>query len=195
MFIPFVTTKGERSGTGLGLAVVYGIIAGHHGFIDVKSAVGQGTTFEIFLPRTERKEAEKPEKAGPSVLPQGRGRILVVDDEPQVREVISRILTACGYAVVLAENGREALSRFAQGGEIDLVLLDMVMPDMGGRECLARLRKADPKARVLIATGYTADGSAQELLREGALAIVEKPLDLAALTEKIGGILEGSGAC
>ena len=194
MYIPFVTTKGERSGTGLGLAVVYGIVASHHGFIEVKSVVGQGTTFEIFLPRTERKDAEKPGPAGPPTLPRGRGRILVVDDEPQVREVISRILTSCGYVVILAENGREALSRFAESGGIDLVLLDMIMPDMGGRECLARLRTADPNARVLIATGYTSDGSAQELLNEGALAIVEKPLDLTALTEKIGGILGGDAA-
>jgi CheY-like chemotaxis protein len=96
--------------------------------------------------------------------------------------------------VILAENGREALSRFAESGGIDLVLLDMIMPDMGGRECLARLRKVDPNARVLIATGYTSDGSAQELLREGALAIVEKPLDLQALTERIGGILDGASA-
>ena len=95
----------------------------------------------------------------------------------------------------MAENGREALARFAESGGIDLVLLDMIMPDMGGRECLARLRAADPNARVLIATGYTSDGSAQELLNEGALAIVEKPLDLTALTEKIGGILGGVGAC
>jgi PAS domain S-box-containing protein len=195
MFIPFVTTKGERSGTGLGLAVVYGIVANHHGFIDVKSVVGEGTAFEIFLPRTERKDVEKPGRTAPSTLPRGRGRILVVDDEPQVRGVISRILTACGYTVILAENGQEALSRFSESGGIDLVLLDMIMPDMGGRECLARLRKADPNARVLIATGYTSDGSAQELLREGALAIIEKPLDLTALAEKIGGILGGAGAC
>ena len=189
MFIPFVTTKGEQSGTGLGLAVVYGIVASHHGFIDVKSVVNEGTTFEIFLPRTERRDAEKPGKAVPLKLPQGRGKILVVDDEPQVREVISRILTAYGYEVILAENGREALTRFAESPGIDLVLLDMIMPDMGGRECLARLRTADPNARVLIATGYTSDGSAQELLREGALAIVEKPFDLTAITEKISGIL------
>jgi PleD family two-component response regulator len=119
MFIPFVTTKGARSGTGLGLAVVYGIVASHHGFIEVRSVVGEGTTFEIFLPRTERTDVEKPEKAATSTLPQGRGRILVVDDEPQVREVIARTLTACGYEVILAENGRQALSRFAESGGID----------------------------------------------------------------------------
>jgi two-component system cell cycle sensor histidine kinase/response regulator CckA len=195
MFIPFVTTKGARSGTGLGLAVVYGIVATHRGFIDVKSVVGGGTTFEIFLPMTERKDDKQPEKAVTSTLPEGRGTILVVDDEPQVREVISRVLQACGYVVLLAENGRDAISRFTDSGRIDLVLLDMVMPDMGGRECLARLRETDPNVRVLVATGYTTDGSAQELLREGALAIVEKPLDLTALTHKINSILGSARAC
>ncbi len=180
LFIPFVTTKGARSGTGLGLAVVYGIVANHQGFIDVRSEVGKGSTFEVFLPMTERREETAEEKVPAPTLAHGQGTILVVDDEPQVREVISRVLASCGYTVITADDGREALLRFGDGSAIDLVILDMVMPGMGGRECLARLREADAAVRVIIATGYTSDGSAQELLGEGALALVEKPLDISS---------------
>jgi two-component system cell cycle sensor histidine kinase/response regulator CckA len=193
MFIPFVTTKGARSGTGLGLAVVYGIVANHQGFTDVQSEVGKGSTFEIFLPMTERQEeaaGETPVEDLPApALVRGQGRILVVDDEPQVREVISRVLASCGYTVITAEEGREALERFGDGSGIDLVVLDMVMPGMGGRECLARLRQANAAVRVVIATGYTSDGSAQELLGEGALAIVEKPLDISSFAGLVQTIL------
>ena len=190
LFIPFVTTKGDRSGTGLGLAVVYGIVTGHKGFIDVHSEVGRGTSFAIFLPLSEGTETEQ--KPGPAAdLAKGHGTILVVDDEPQVREVMCRVLTACGYAVVPASNGREALARYAQSDEIDLVILDVVMPGMSGRECLARLLEANPRARVIIATGHTSDGSAEALLAEGALGIVEKPLEIAVLAQKVRDALAG----
>ncbi len=189
LFIPFVTTKGARRGTGLGLAVVYGIVASHQGFTDVQSEPGKGSTFQIFLPMTERREESPVENAPAPALVHGQGKILVVDDEPQVREVISRVLVSCGYTVLTAEDGRDALVRFGDGSGIDLVVLDMVMPEMGGRECLARLRKANAAVRVVIATGYTSDGSAQELLGEGALAIVEKPLDIAAFAGIVQTIL------
>jgi two-component system cell cycle sensor histidine kinase/response regulator CckA len=189
LFIPFVTTKGARSGTGLGLAVVYGIVVSHRGFIDVQSEVGKGSTFEIFLPVTERQgEAPVEDAPAPSLAP-GQGTILVVDDEPQVRDVLSRVLASCGYEVITANDGQEALARFGNGSEIDLVVLDMVMPGMGGRECLARLRKADPGVRVIIATGYTSDGSAQDLLGAGAMAIAEKPLDIAVFARMVQSIL------
>jgi CheY-like chemotaxis protein len=189
LFIPFVTTKGASSGTGLGLAVVYGIVASHQGFIDVQSEPGKGSTFEIFLPMSERQGETQVETAPAAALVHGQGTILVVDDEPQVREVISRVLASCGYTVIAAADGREALARFGDGSGIDLVVLDMVMPGMGGRECLAQLRKANAAVRVVIATGYTSDGSAQELLGEGALAIVEKPLDIAAFAGIVQTIL------
>jgi PAS domain S-box-containing protein len=195
LFIPFVTTKGERSGTGLGLAVVYGIVASHRGFIDVHSTVGKGSTFEIFLPVTDRRVEGQQEQVVVPTLARGRGKILVVDDELQVREVICRVLQACGYAVISATNGRDALSRFSQGGDFDLVILDMVMPDMGGRECLARLLMADADIKVMVVTGFTVDDSALELLKEGALEILEKPFDLKILTEKVQKLLGGGSAC
>jgi two-component system, cell cycle sensor histidine kinase and response regulator CckA len=185
LFIPFVTTKNAQRGTGLGLAVVYGIVTGHHGFLDVRSAVGQGAVFEILFPTSEREGNPHAVEVAPPPLAQGQGTILVVDDEPPVRAIMSRALAACGYTVITAADGREALSKFGSGKGVHLVILDMMMPGMGGRECLAHLRAVDSGVRVLVTTGYTSDGSAQELLAEGALAIVEKPLDLQSFTETV----------
>jgi PAS domain S-box-containing protein len=185
LFIPFVTTKSARSGTGLGLAVVYGIVTSHHGFIDVQSAVGGGTAFEILFPMTGAPQEAPREEAAAPPLTRGHGRILVVDDEPQVRELICRVLDTCGYETVAAADGGDALSRFGDGNGFDLVILDMMMPGMGGRECLAHLRAKQPGVRVLVTTGYTSDGSAHELLGEGALGIIEKPLELTDFAEKV----------
>ncbi len=188
LFIPFVTTKAVRSGTGLGLAVVYGIVASHNGFIEVTSVPGKGSTFELFLPLSERSEqtdGTSPQGASEQGFSRGHGTILVVDDDPQVRQVITRMLESCGYAVVTARDGREGLARFGNGIGIDLVVLDLVMPGMGGKECLRLLREASPQARVLITTGHVIDSSAQELLREGALGLVEKPHSLQALISAV----------
>ena len=184
LFVPFVTTKPARSGTGLGLAVVYGIVTNHRGVVDVASEVGKGSVFEVFLPMSEQPVAAATPAAAPSFAP-GQGTILVVDDEPQVREVISRVLVGCGYTVIAAADGQEALTRYGSGSGIDLVILDLVMPGMGGRECFTRLREANPRARVLIATGYTSDGSSRELLGAGALGIVEKPLQLPEFAQTV----------
>jgi PAS domain S-box-containing protein len=193
LFIPFVTTKAARSGTGLGLAVVYGIVVGHHGFLNVSSEVGKGSVFEVFLPRSDRQaEGSGSERAEPD-RSQGHGTILVVDDDPQLREVIMRILESCGYAVIGAGDGEEAVRSFANGARIDLVVLDFMMPGMGGRECLRLLRKADEHARVLIVTGHIMDSSAQELLSEGALGIVEKPFNQWALVAKVQNALGRTG--
>ncbi len=195
LFVPFITTKGPKSGTGLGLAVVYGIVASHHGFIDVRSVVGKGSTFEVFLPVADREASRVAKEAPGPVFTAGSGKILVVDDEAQVREVMCRTFTACGYTAVPAGNGREALELCRQHGDFDLVILDMVMPDMGGRECLAGLRKLRPDLAVIVVTGYTADGSALELLKEGAREILEKPIDLMALTKTVQKHLRGAPAC
>ncbi len=195
LFVPFITTKGPKSGTGLGLAVVYGIVASHHGFIDVRSAVGKGSTFEVYLPVADREASRVAAEAPGGAFAAGRGKILVVDDEAQVREVICRTFTACGYIAVPAGNGRDALELCRQQGDFNLVVLDMVMPDMGGRECLAGLRALRPNLAVIIVTGYTADGSALELLKEGACEVLEKPIDLMALTKTVQKQLRGAPAC
>ena len=113
----------------------------------------------------------------------------MVDDEPQVRDVLSRTLVACGYEVITAGDGKEALTRFGDGSAVDLVILDLMMPVMGGRECLSRLREVNPAVKVLAATGYTSDGSARDILLQGAAALLEKPLDLQTVAETVKRVL------
>jgi two-component system cell cycle sensor histidine kinase/response regulator CckA len=177
LFTPFITTKSVRSGTGLGLAVVYGIVTNHRGLIDVHSETGRGTEFELLFPRTLREREGAKTEAVPGFV-RGSGTILVVDDEHPIRELMQRVLSDCGYTVIGAGDGREALERFGHGIGIDLVVLDVIMPALGGKECLAELRKRNPAVRVLVTTGYTSDQTAQEMLDQGALGLIEKPLDL-----------------
>jgi CheY-like chemotaxis protein len=174
LFEPFFTTKEVGEGTGLGLAVVYGIVKGHDGFINVYSQEGRGSTFHVYLPAieaaVEKREVEELE------LSTGTETILLVDDEERVQALGQGVLELCGYTVLMAEDGLQALEVYqAHRGEIALVVLDVIMPQMGGRECLQRLRELDPQVKVLISTGYTAMGLAQELVAEGALEVVEKP--------------------
>jgi len=177
LFEPFFTTKEVGKGTGLGLSVVYGIVKGHGGFINVYSQEGRGSTLHVYLPAidsaVEEREVEGLE------LPTGTETILLVDDEEMVRELEQRVLELCGYTVLMAEDSLQALEVYqAYQGEIALVVLDVIMPQSGGLECLRRLRELDPQVNVLISTGYTTDGSAQELVAEGALGVVEKPFRL-----------------
>ncbi len=189
LFVPFVTSKSARSGTGLGLAVVYGIVSSHHGSIDVHSEPGNGAAFDLYFPRAERRKSPRDPRTATPHFAAGHGRILVVDDEPQVRDVVTRTLVACGYEVIAAGDGKEALARFGDGSAVDLVILDLMMPVMGGRECLSRLREVCPTVRVVVTTGYTSDGSARDLLGQGAAALLEKPLDLQAVAETVKRVL------
>jgi two-component system cell cycle sensor histidine kinase/response regulator CckA len=173
----------------LGLAVVYGIVKAHGGFINVYSEVDQGSTFHLYLPAIRLAVEERETKA--AELPTGTETILLVDDEESVRKLGQRILKRCSYTVLMAENGVQALEVYqAHQGEIALVVLDALMPEMGGRECLRRLRELDPQVKVLISTGYTADSSAQELMAEGALGIVEKPFLLQDFATAVRTVLD-----
>ncbi len=186
LFEPFFTTKGEKSGTGLGLAVVYGIVQGHGGFIEVHSREKEGSTFWVFLPaRLEPGREHRPADSAAD-LAAGRGTILVAEDDPQVRDMITETLTKSGYAVLLARNGLEAVTLY-QGSPrpVDLVILDLVMPQMGGKECYFRLKSLNPKVKILVMTGFTADGSAEEFRREGASGVIIKPFELQEFTETI----------
>jgi two-component system cell cycle sensor histidine kinase/response regulator CckA len=174
LFEPFFTTKEPGEGTGLGLSVVYGIVKGHGGFIQVYSQEGRGSTFHVYLPAIELAVEER-EVEGLE-LPTGTETILLVDDEEVVQVLGQSILESCGYTVLMAEDGVQALEVYrAHQGQIALVVLDVVMPRMGGQECLRRLRELNPQVRVLISTGYTARGLAEELMAGGALGVVEKP--------------------
>ena len=157
IFEPFFTTKGLASGTGLGMASAYGIIKGHGGYIDVDSEVGEGTHFSIYLPATEKVIEEK--KVLSDELVKGKGTVLLVDDEKTVLEVGKELLNHLGYEVFPAENGRGALELYKKNQDkIDLVLLDMVMPVMGGGEAFDRMKEINSNVKVLLSSGYSLEG-------------------------------------
>jgi len=189
IFEPFFTTKEMGRGTGLGLASVYGIIKNHGGFIDVKSEEAAGTTFTLYLPASE-KEVEIKKVSSPILL-EGSGTILLVDDEETVIEVGSKMLEKMGYTVLAAENGKHAIEVYKTNkDDIDLVILDMIMPRMSGKETYNRLKEINPNIKVLLASGYSIDGQATEILDRGCNGFIQKPFHMNALSQKIKEILD-----
>jgi CheY-like chemotaxis protein len=189
LFEPFFTTKRMGEGTGMGLAAVYGTVQSHHGAIDVDTRVGNGTTFTVYLPVEE----SEPTRAQPEALPPRarEARILVVDDEADVRELVRDMLGTLGYQVVTCRDGVEAAALYErEWAKIDLVILDMIMPRLGGRATLARRRAINPKVKAVVATGVGPDGEAAEMMREGAVGFVQKPFALRELAGKVGSALE-----
>ena len=184
VFEPFFTTKARGKGTGLGLATAYAIVKAHGGAIDVASEAGRGTEVRIFLPASEKVAAGHP--AEPAVEREDGGRILVVDDEPAIRDLTSDILTELGYEVELAASGPEALERYAaEPGKFEIVILDIIMPGMNGLETFRRLREIDPNARVLLSSGYSPEGTASEALKNGAIGFVQKPYRVGDLSRAV----------
>lgn len=187
IFEPFFTTKEEEQRVGLGLAVVYGIVKGHSGFITVSSEIGKGTCFRLYLPAAATAAEARPARK-PGKPPRGRETILLVEDEEVVRSAAADILEHLGYTVLQAVNGREAVDVYRRHKrEIALVLLDVLMPDMGGREVWQAIRKMNPAAKVLIASGYRKDEVVDQMLAEGAALFIQKPFemeDLAAAVRK-----------
>ena len=193
IFEPFYTTKEVGKGTGLGLAMVYGIVKNHQGCITCQSQPGQGSTIRILLPALPQKA---PQEAGrdaqsPDQLPGGRETVLVVDDEQALRDIGQRLLSRAGYSVRLAASGEEALDIFGQShAEIDMVLLDISMPGMGGLNCLEGLLEIDPQVRVLMASGYARQGAIGQALASGAAGYVAKPYGRAELLGAVRRILD-----
>ena len=188
IFEPFFTTKEMGRGTGLGLASVYGIIKSHSGYIDVHSEKEKGTTFTIYLPASE-KEAVR-EKTVPTAMLKGTGTIILIDDEKMILDVGRELLEELGYTVLSALSGREALDIFQKrSDEIDLVIMDMIMPGMGGGETFDRLRAINPNIKVLLSSGYSVNGQASKILHRGCDGFIQKPFNLNQLAEKIGKIM------
>jgi CheY-like chemotaxis protein len=190
IFDPFFTTKEMGRGTGLGLAMVYGIIKGHNGFINAYSEPGHGTAFTIYLPASE-KEVVKEQRAVSEKILKGTETILLVDDEKMVLEVSKELLESMGYQVYAVGSGKEAIAVYMEkGNEIDMVLLDMIMPGISGGETFDRLREINPDARVLLSSGYSITGQALEIMDKGCNGFIQKPFQLEKLSQKVREMLD-----
>ncbi len=193
VFEPFFTTKPPGQGTGLGLAQVYGIVEQHDGYICVESQVGRGTTFTIYLPALMASQPEALTQEE-QVLAEGGGEtILVVEDDPITREALRNGLERLNYRVLEAVNGREALEVYRSVEGIDLVLTDMVMPEMGGGELIRELRKVNPQLKAVAVTGYVLAEALRELKEGGHLEVIRKPLDVSILSKVIRRALDVDG--
>lgn len=186
VFDPFFTTKGLAKGTGLGLASVYGIMKAHGGYIDVESQKGHGTTFFLYLPASKEKAGEEIQK--PGVIVKGKETILLVDDEEIILDVGEALLTSLGYTVLIAHGGKEAIATLRitlPSSPPDLVILDMIMPGMGGGETYDRMKELSPSIKVLLSSGYSIDGQATEILKRGCDGFIQKPFTLGEVSKAI----------
>jgi PAS domain S-box-containing protein len=193
IFEPFFTTKQAGKGTGLGLATVYGIVRQHGGHITCYSEPGKGTTFRIYLPIIEM-EMDRDLTTTGDMPAFGIETILVVDDEEFIRELGKRILSRWGYTVLTAADGREALDVYRnRKEEVSLIILDWVMPEMGGKQCLEEVRSIDPNVKVLVASGLLSGGTSKEAIRRGAKGFVGKPYNVKELLRTVREILDQDG--
>jgi CheY-like chemotaxis protein len=191
IFEPFFTTKEKDKGTGLGLSTVYGIVKQSGGSIFVYSEPGKGTAFKIYLPRAEEVLEPKRASAGPQELPKGTETVLVAEDDETLRRLIYEILQSSGYAVLEAGRGEEALRLAGEhAGPIHLLITDMVMPGMGGRDLAVRLAALRPETRVLYVSGYTDDAIVRHGVLESGLAFLQKPFVPEILLRKVREVLE-----
>ena len=189
IFDPFFTTKEMGKRTGFGLPSAYGIIKNHGGIISVFSEKGETTTFDIYLPASEKEVTKQRELPGKAL--KGKENVLLVDDEAMIIDVGREMLKALGYEVFTARSGREAIEVYEANKEkIDIVLLDIIMPDIGGGEAYDRMKEINPNIKVLLSSGYSIDGQAKEILARGCLGFMQKPFNLRDLSEKLRGILD-----
>jgi PAS domain S-box-containing protein len=188
VFDPFFTTKDKERGTGLGLASAYGIIQNHDGIIAAESAWGRGSTFHIYLPASDKPVMDELQD-NQNILA-GSGTILLVDDEEMIIKVGAQVLHKLGYEVLTAYHGKEAIEVYRQNRQkVAMVILDLIMPEMGGGETYDRLKEMDPNVKVLLSSGYSLDGQATEILNRGCDGFIQKPFQLKHLSEKLRRII------
>jgi two-component system cell cycle sensor histidine kinase/response regulator CckA len=192
IFEPFFTTKGLGEGTGLGLSTVMGIVRLHGGHTICDSEVGKGTNFSIYFPVAEPAKPQLEQKQQDTEMEEGIETILVVDDEQLIAGLAKKILERVGYSVITANSGKEALDiYFQRDKEIDLVILDLIMPEMGGEECLRELLKINPQVKTLIATGFAIKGETKNYLDKEAKGRVAKPFNMRELLRSVRHVLDG----
>jgi len=188
VFEPFFTTKEMGRGAGLGLASVYWIIKNHGGMINVYSEKGKGTTFNIYLPASDKQVVEGERR--PHEILRGHETILLVDDEEIILDVGREVLEVLGYRVFEAKSGKEAIDLYRkESDDIDLVILDMIMPHMTGGEIFDRMKQINPEITVLLSSGYSINGEAQAILDRGCRGFIQKPFDMRSLSQMIRDIL------
>ena len=189
IFEPFFTTKEKGKGTGLGLSTVYGIVKQSGGYVMVQSEVGQGTSFQIYLPQVEG-DVETNAAPAPDAASGGSETILLVEDEESVRQLVRDTLSTKGYKVLEADSGEAGLAAAdAHKGKIDLVISDVVMPGMSGRDLVKNLSKTRPETRVLYLSGYTEDAIVSDGSIESGTAFLQKPFSLLSLSRKVREVL------
>lgn len=185
IFEPFFTTKAPGKGTGLGLSAAFGTIQQHYGAISVYSELGSGTCFHLLLPLTISEESGQLLESSEQPI-SGEGKILVVDDEAVVRQTAQMILKKLGYEVLLSENGQQAVELFKQSpNSFDLVILDMVMPEMNGRDCFAALRKINPEVRVVLSSGFSREKDIEQMQANGLKDFIRKPYRSITLSQVV----------
>jgi CheY-like chemotaxis protein len=190
IFDPFFTTKDIGRGTGLGLASAYGIIKNHGGIINVYSKRGEGTTFNIYLPASENGVPIKDKKLPDEIL-KGTETVLLVDDEDGILDIGEEMLKEIGYEVWIARGGKEAIEIYSNHkGKIDVVILDMIMPDMNGGKAYDRMKEINPNVKVLLSSGYSINGKAAAILKRGCDGFIQKPFTMQKLSKKIRNILD-----
>jgi CheY-like chemotaxis protein len=191
IFEPFFTTKGVGEGTGLGLAMAYGIIKRHDGYIKVYSEEGKGTTFTILLPLIEEKTSKGQDVEAVAPIKGGTETILVAEDDASLRKLSRIVLESFGYSVIIAEDGEDAISRYVENrDQIQLVILDMIMPKKSGKEAYEEIKKIKPDIRTLFASGYTMDAIHMKELLDQGMDVILKPVSPKDLLKKVREVLD-----
>jgi|GEM_PF-1376276 len=191
IFDPFYTTKDKAKGTGLGLTMVQHIINQHNGFIELYSEPGRGTVITVFIPVSKDISAEIQHEDEIRTLAEGSGTILIIDDEELIRDLTGSILIECGYSIITAENGFKGVDIYRdQRDEIDLIILDMSMPGISGKETFIQLKQINPEQKILMSSGFTKDDRIQDLLNMGLEDFIQKPFDFIRLSEKVSKLVQ-----